>query len=254
MIDYDAELCLYNIRLRASYDIGASDRVLDIGCGAGQTTREVARLAADGNALGIDTNPKMIARARQMAHLEALWNVRFETGDAETYPFGAGAFDTAISRFGTMFFANPLAAFRNIAVALRPGGRLLMMVWQDYGQNEWAGLLDDALSGNGQSFGTDQRSPFSLGNPATVQRLLGDSGFRDVDLTDVKLPVYYGPDIESAFAFVSSFGNVSLALRSPEPGRAASVTARLRTALAARSSARGIWLKSSAWIVSAVRI
>jgi ubiquinone/menaquinone biosynthesis C-methylase UbiE len=130
LIDYDAELRLHNERLRAAYDIQPADRVLDIGCGTGQTTREAARQAWDGDALGVDRDEAIIARARELTDREGPPNVRFEAGDVQDYGFQSNAFDVAISRFGTMFFADPRAAFRNVARALRAGGRLVMMVWQ----------------------------------------------------------------------------------------------------------------------------
>ena len=106
MIDYDAELQLHNERLCAAYDIAATDRVLDIGCGTGQTTRQAARLASNGEALGIDIDAVAIARARELAEREGPPNARFEAGDAQVHAFQPGAFDVAISRFGTMFFAD----------------------------------------------------------------------------------------------------------------------------------------------------
>src|SRR5918997_1528248 len=113
-MDYDAELRLHNKALRRACAILAHERVLDIGCGAGQTTREAARVASHGSAMGIDTSAPMIARARALAAAEGLRNVRFEHGDAQVHPLPSQGFDVAISRFGTMFFADPVAAFRNI--------------------------------------------------------------------------------------------------------------------------------------------
>ena len=130
MINYDAELQLHNEQFRAALDIRAADHVLDIGCGTGQTTREVALVASAGDALGVDIDAGMIARARELADREGVPNVRFEVGDAQAHPFSSGALDVAISRFGTMFFSDPAMAFRNIAHAVRPGGRLVMMVWR----------------------------------------------------------------------------------------------------------------------------
>ncbi len=84
----------------------AADRVLDIGCGTRQTTREAALVAFDGDALGVDIEGGMIARARELADRQGVPNVRFEVGDAQAHPFPSGAFDVAISRFGTMFFGD----------------------------------------------------------------------------------------------------------------------------------------------------
>jgi ubiquinone/menaquinone biosynthesis C-methylase UbiE len=147
-MDYDAELRLVNEVLRRAYGIEPHDHVLDIGCGAGQTTREAARLAAEGGALGADLSAEAIARARDLAQAEGIRNVTFEHADAQVHPFPWGRFDLAISRFGTMFFVDPVAAFANIGRALRPAGRLVMMVWQGHKQNEWSLAIEEALGGS----------------------------------------------------------------------------------------------------------
>jgi ubiquinone/menaquinone biosynthesis C-methylase UbiE len=145
VLDYDAELQLHHKFLRAAYGIHRSDHVVDVGCGVGSTTREAGRLASSGSALGIDISTHLIKRARFEAEVEGLRNVRFEHGDAQVYPLGREQFDVAISRFGTMFFADPTAAFVNIGRSLRATGRLVMLVWQASDRNEWAASIDQAL-------------------------------------------------------------------------------------------------------------
>ena len=144
---YDFELRAHHEHLRAAYGISPGDRVLDIGCGGGLTTREAARAAAPGRVLGVDISEPMLERARSATDAEQLSNVEYELGDAQTHQFAAGAFDVAISRFGTMFFADPAAAFANIATALRPGARLVLLVWQrsehNPGCEQVSGALDD---------------------------------------------------------------------------------------------------------------
>src|SRR5262249_2855138 len=117
--------------------IGHADRVLDIGCGCGQSTRDAARLAHDGTALGVDLSSSMLAVARRRATAEGVQNVEFRRADAQVYAFDPGSFDIAISRFGVMFFDDRTAAFTNIASALRSGGRLKVLAWQDIRKNEW---------------------------------------------------------------------------------------------------------------------
>ena len=106
-IDYDAELRLHNTALRRALALDPDDHVLDIGCGAGQTTRDAARIASEGTAVGIDPSAPMIHRARELTEAEGLPNVTFVHGDAQVHPFPPGRFDVAISRFGTMFFGDP---------------------------------------------------------------------------------------------------------------------------------------------------
>jgi SAM-dependent methyltransferase len=254
LIDYDAELQLHNERLRAAYDVETTDRVLDIGCGTGQTTREAARMASDGTALGVDVDAMAIGRARALADLEGVANARFGLGDVQTYAFQAGEFDVAISRFGTMFFDDPGAAFRNVARAMRASARLVMMVWQVHDLNEWAVSIDRALGPpRGRSTPDPDPDPFSLGEPATVRRVLTSAGFTAVAFTDVDVPVFYGRDVDAALDFVSRFSAVNQVLRQSDPWRTASVVAGLRATLAAHASERGVWFDSRAWIVSARR-
>lgn len=254
MIDYDAELQLHNKQFRAALGIRAADRVLDIGCGTGQTTREAALVASDGDALGIDINGGMIARARDLANREGVSNVRFEVGDAQAHPFRSGAFDIAISRFGTMFFSDPNMAFRNIARAVRVGGRLVMMLWRAHDRNEWAVAIDQALGvaerDVAAAAGPD---PFSLADPPAVRRILTAAGFADSEFHDVDVPVYYGQDVDAALAFVGRFANVSEVLSRSGPRDAGTILARLRATLESRASERGVWLGSRAWIVTARR-
>ena len=169
-VDYDTELRLLNDALRHAYEIGPTDRVLDVGCGAGQTTRDAARLASDGWVLGVDISTEMIERAQRLADAEGFNNVTFEHADAQAHRFPSERFDLAISRFGTMFFRDPVAAFTNIGTGLRRDGRLLIMVWQAHERNEWSMAIQRALSGTGGSpvptpEGLDH---FSLADPATV--------------------------------------------------------------------------------------
>lgn len=254
MIDYDAELQLHNERLRAAYGIEATDRVLDIGCGTGQTTREAARLASDGEALGIDLDEGAIARARELSAVEGLPNARFEAGDVQVHPFQPRAFDVAISRFGTMFFADPHAAFRNIARAIRADGRLVMMVWQTHDQNEWSTSIDHALGRRpGSSAADDEADPFSLAEPATVRRILTPAGFAAITFVDVDVPVYYGRDVDTALDFVGRFATVSKVLRRSDARGQASIGAALRAVLAAHVSDGGVWFDSRSWIVTARR-
>jgi SAM-dependent methyltransferase len=254
VIDYDAELQLHNERFRAALGIRAADRVLDIGCGTGQTTREAALAASDGEALGVDIDGGTIARARELADREGVPNVRFEVGDAQAHPFRSGAFDVAISRFGTMFFNDPDMAFRNIARAVRVGGRLVMMVWQGHDRNEWTVEIDQALGvGERGVAATPGLDPFSLAEPPTVRRILAAAGFAENEFRDVDVPVYYGQDVDAALAFVGRFANVSEALSRSGPRAAGAILTRLRATLESRASERGVWLGSRAWIVTARR-
>ena len=105
--------------------VGAADRVLDVGCGCGLTSRAAAHAASAGSVLGVDLSAAMLQEAERRARAEGLTNVRFEQGDVQVHAFSPAAFDLAISRFGVMFFEDPVAAFANVASAIRPGGRFV---------------------------------------------------------------------------------------------------------------------------------
>ena len=167
--------------------------------------------------------------------------------------FDAAAFDVAISRFGTMFFADPAVAFANIAGALRPGARLVLLVWQRREDNEWMRAIDAALGDAAQSPqpGADA---FSLGDAEATAGVLEVAGFDGVRFEDVREPVLYGHDIDAALAIVRGFQDTSAALASLSDGEAARTVERLRETLAAHySDERGVALDSRSWLITARR-
>jgi SAM-dependent methyltransferase len=254
-VDYDAELRLQNEALRRAYEIDPGDRVLDVGCGAGQTTRDAARLASDGWVLGVDISEAMIERARSLAEAEALRNVTFEHADAQHHLLPAARFDLVISRFGTMFFRDPIAAFRNIGRGMRPAGRLLLMVWQGHDRNEWSVSIRRALavttgSPVGDPPGLD---PFSLADRSTIQGVLGAAGFTDITLTDVDEPVFYGRDLDAALEWIRGFASTKQAVDRLDPPESELALERLRTTLTEHTRDDGVWFDSHAWIVRARR-
>lgn len=228
-MDYDPELSRYGRVLREAWAIRAGDRVLDVGCGGGGTTREAGRLAVGGSVVGIDV--------RTMP--ESAGNVTFVRGDAQDHPFEPGSFDLVISRFGTMFFDGAVAAFGNLRRALRPGGRLVMLVWRDAALNEWDVAIRGAIGAPAAP------EAFSLGDPGTVRTILGRAGFTDVRLHDVREKVFYGFDVDSVLAWIGGFTCTKGYL--DERTRP-----RLSDALEARLTPDGIWFDSRAWLVSAI--
>jgi SAM-dependent methyltransferase len=249
-MDYDTELRRHHEVLRRAWGVRPNDRVLDIGCGQGQTTREAARLARAGRALGVDVSASAIRRARELAGAQRVHNVTFARADAQVYRFPRERFDLAISRFGTMFFADPVAAFGNIGRALRPDGRLVMLVWQAHDRNEWDVAIRQSLTGLGAvaSAGPD---PFSLGDPPAVTGILEAAGFMDVTFTDVHEPMYFGPDVASALDWIRGFAYTSEVLNRLDPAAAARALGRLGETLGAHMSDDGVWFDSRAWIVTA---
>jgi SAM-dependent methyltransferase len=254
-VDYDAELRRHNEVLRRACGVSLHDHVLDIGCGTGQTTRQAARTAQAGSALGIDISAPAIGHARELARAEGLGNVTFTRADAQVHRFPQERFDLAISRFGTMFFGDPGAAFANIRRALRPAGRLVMMVWQAHERNEWHAAIHQSLAGPAIAVAAAFAGPdpFSLADPPAVTQLLEAAGFAGIAFTDVREPVYYGPDVAAAFDWIRGFTCTSEALDRLGPAAAARAASRLREMLSAHLRGDGVWFESRAWLVTARR-
>lgn len=243
---YDAELSRHNAHFEAALKIERTNDVLDIGCGSGQAARYAARVAVDGSVVGVDISDEMLQIARRRSAEQGLRNVAFELGDAQVLPFAAERFDVCISRFGTMFFADPAAAFGNIARAMRRGARLVLLVWQSHDRNAWATTLQETLPhGVGPS---PAGAAFSLGDRAVTEQLLSKAGFISVDFDPVREPVFYGPDVDAAYDAVAALFPIK------DPDAAADAACRrLRSALQAHATAQGVLFDSRAWIVTAVR-
>jgi SAM-dependent methyltransferase len=248
---YDAELRAHHEHLRAACGIGRGDEILDIGCGTGLTTREAGHAAAPGRVVGVDVSTRMLERARELTAAERLENVSYELGDAQAFRFDPESFDLAISRFGTMFFADPVAAFANIASALRPQGRLAVLVWQSREFNEWALAIDAAL-GDAPELPPPTADPFSLGDEGLTTEMLERSGFEAVRFADVHEPVLYGHDIDAALEFVCGFQDVSAALAGMSPDDQARAVDRLRETLDGHySDDQGVAFGSRSWLITA---
>jgi SAM-dependent methyltransferase len=251
---YDAELRRHNVHFRAAANVRPGDHVVDIGCGAGQTTREAARAAVIGSALGVDVSAPMLERARRLAEAEGLRNVTFEHGDAQSHGFSSARFDLCISRFGTMFFTDPVAAFANIGRAMRPGARLVLLVWQDADRNEWFTAVRQALAGSTPPTPTDSDlKPFSLADLTHTQRILTTAGFADVGFTAVHEPVYYGPDPDAAYDAVLGLRHARDLLASLDPATTGEAGDRLRATLVAHHAGSGVLFDSRAWIITGHR-
>jgi SAM-dependent methyltransferase len=235
-------------------------RVLDIGCGFGDTTQQLAALAGPaGAALGVDAAPRFIDAARAEAEAAGAANVVFRVADLEVTTFDE-RFDLAFSRMGTMFFANPVAALRNVRMALVPGGRLVMVVWRAKVENEWmyrAQTITERFVTKPEDYDepTCGPGPFSMANADTVSGILLAAGFADVTLRRCDLPVAIGRDAGEAAELVMSIGPAGEILRLAGD-RAAHlhepVAAALREGLAEWDGPDGIVAPASTWIVSAV--
>jgi SAM-dependent methyltransferase len=234
-------------------------RVLDLGCGFGDTTQRIAELVGPtGAVVGLDVAPRFIETAREELAATALTNVRFVVADAQSDPLD-GPYDMVFSRFGTMFFANPVAALRNVAAALAPGGRLAMVVWRRRLDNDWlyrAQTIVEGIVSRPEEYDepTCGPGPFSMADADTTSEVLLHAGFGDIGLRRCELPIVIGRDVEEAIDFVMAIGPAGEILRLA--GERAEhlhgeVRQALRDGLAEFEDGGVIRAPASTWIVSA---
>jgi len=250
---FDRAVAAHHQPFMTAAGIEPTDVVLDIGCGTGQTTRDAARAAVVGSALGVDLSARMIAAARQAAVEERVANVAFEQADAQIHPFPAASFDVAISRTGAMFFGDLVAAFTNIGRALRPRAKLVLLTWQGPGQNEWVRELSGALAaGRDMPLPPPEApGPFALSDPDRVRAVLTDAGFHDVDLEAHEAPMWFGADVDAAHRFV--LGLMGWMLHGLDEQGQRRADDSLRRTLAAHATSGGVLYGSATWIIRAAR-
>jgi SAM-dependent methyltransferase len=248
---FDAGIAGYQDRFVRATAITPTSQVLDVGCGNGRTTRDVARAAPDGAALGVDLSAEMLEVARRRARADGLGNVTFEQADAQVHAFPAQYFDVVVSRHGAMFFGDPVAAFTNLGRALRPGGRLVLLTWQPFEQQEWLRSFLTILSAGGPVPvpPSDAPSPFALSDPDRVRGLLSAAGFTDVTLDGLSAPMNHGPDLDAAVRFVA--GQRAGMLEELDDDRRRDALAALREDLAAHRGEEGIVYDSATWLIRA---
>ena len=250
---FDSSVRHLHRRLVEAAAVAPDDRVLDLGCGSGQCTRDAARQATRGEAVGIDLSRPMLRVAEETAAREGLGNVRFVHGDAQVHPFEPGTFDVAVSRTGAMFFADQVAAFTNVARALRPGGRLALVSWRSAAENEWFTSLVHALRPDLPVIAPppDAPSPFRHADPDVTTSILTAGGFEQVALTPLDAPMYFGRDAEEGFRVVSDL--LAWMVREVEPAERVESLARLRGLLQAHESGDGVAMGCAAWLITAAR-
>ena len=234
-------------------------QVVDLGCGFGDTTQQLARLVGErGSVLGIDAAERFVATATAEATALRLHNVRFAVGDVETSPLGSGL-DYAFSRFGTMFFGNPVAALRNVRRSLRDGGRLCMVVWRQKHENAWASCAEQAVLEVLQAPAEHDQptcgpGPFSMASADVTSNVLLAAGFRDIAFLRSDVPFQIGLDLQDAVEFSLALGPAGEIVRlAGDEGvrKLPEVRARVRETLEEYAGAAGVALASSAWIVTA---
>lgn len=236
------------------------DQVLDIGCGFGDTTQQLGGLVGPtGHAHGVDAAPRFIEASRQEAREAGAANVSFDVADVERADLGRARFDYAFSRMGTMFFANPVAALRNVHRALKPGGRLVNVVWRTKAENGWGHhceLITERFLAHPDDSDepTCGPGPFSMGNADTVSGILVSSGFGEITLRRCDLPFRIGADLAEAAEYIMSLGPAGEIIRLAG-SRAAHlhdpIAEALRDGMADWAGPNGVLAPASVWIITA---
>jgi len=237
------------------------ERVVDVGCGFGDTARRIAGMVGpEGSVLGVDAAPRFVEAARAEARAAGVGNASFAVTDVQASPLD-GPFDRAFSRFGTMFFANPVAALRNIRRALVPGGRLCMVVWRRKLDNDWlhrAQEITERFVTKPETYDepTCGPGPFSMADADTTSQILLGAGFDAVTFSRCDIPILIGRDIDQAVSLTMAMGPAGEILRLQgeradhlrEP-----IAAALRDGLGEFAGPDGtVVAPASSWIVSAV--
>ncbi len=252
---YDRSTHAHGERMLQAAVIGAHDRVLDIGCGCGASTRRAAAVSTQGSALGVDLSERMLARARERAAEQGLDNASFLRADAQVHQFEPASFDVVISKYGAMFFSDPVAAFTNLGTAVEEGGRLVLLAWGELGANSWVTQIRTALA-SGRVLPEpppNAAGPFGLADPDHVRHVLGESGWSEVQLTEIAEPVHLGADPHEAFAFVSQMG-LTLGLLDGLDQAAREVSMKsLRETIEAATTDTGVEMASQSWLIEARR-
>ena len=254
-VQYDELTERFSDELLAGAELSPSDAVLDVGCGCGATTIAAAGQARTGRAVGADLSRPMLEVARRRSVEAGVGNVAFRQGDAQVATFGED-FDVVISRFGVMFFDDPVAAFANLARQVRPGGRLAVVVWREPFENEWVVVPGAALAehvdfpdlAHGSGPG-----PFSLADRDRVLAVLGSAGWEGVELAPVDVPMRFpGPPVDEAVDFLRDFPIVRAVL-APVSGPEREAAMRgVREALLRHTGENGsTQLQGSGWLVRA---
>ena len=235
-------------------DPQARERVLDVGCGCGQTSLDLAQHVGDGGAVvGADISAPMLAVGRARAEAANISQISFVQADAQVHDFGPGRFDAIFSRFGVMFFADPAAAFTNLRRALRPGGRMAFVCWRDVSLNLFMTLPMSAaaplLPAPEGTADPHAPGPFAFADAGRLRHLLTSAGFDAVRLTPHDQAIG-GGDLDETTALALTIGPLGRAMLE-NPHLAPQVRGRVREAIAPHLTANGVLLASASWIVTA---
>ena len=248
---FDRSIAGHHAALMAAAAVTRGEAVIDVGCGAGQTTVEAAMSAGGAPALGVDLSHELLAVARRRATAAGVGDhVTFACADAQVHDFDAGAADAVLARTSAMFFGDHAAAFANLRRALRPGGRIVLLTWQPLSENEWLRVIGTSLSPDGPPrLPPPGAGPFSLSEPDHVAALLAAAGFGEVEIAASVAPMHFGTDGADAADFILGLQGWMLEGLDDDARRRA--VDALHDACASHEGPDGVTFASAAWITTA---
>lgn len=253
----DASLKHFGREVMATATISAGEGVIDIGCGCGDTSLDIARrVGSNGYVLGIDISEPILVRAKIRSLSVTKSNVTFTRADAQTHHFEPSAFNVVFSRFGVMFFDDPVSAFRNIRRALKSGGRMAFICWQPAEENEWIRLPLEVVNDHiplPSPPEPEHPGPLSFGDRSRVMRILKKAGFKKILMEKFESTLNVGSNLDEAVEFLTLMGPASGALSQPDVNDIdkSRINSELRNRLTPHETKHGITLGATAWIVSA---
>ena len=227
------------------------EHVLDVGCGNGGTTAALAQAVGPrGHVLGADISETLVEAARA----RGVDNATFMVGDAATHPFEAASCDLVFSRFGVMFFGDPVAAFRNLHRTLKPTGRLAFICWRTPPENPWGLVPLRAAMPHLPPMprpGPEDPGQYSFGDRARVERILKEAGFGAPTFEALDQPIWMGADVAEVVGNAGRFGPLARAFAEAAPDQVEKAKAAITAALAPHESTNGVVLPGACWLVRA---
>ncbi|TAJ39018.1 MAG: class I SAM-dependent methyltransferase [Reyranella sp.] len=227
------------------------EKVIDVGCGLGGTTRALAEaVGPQGRVLGVDISEELVASARS----HRVPNATFVLGNAATHPFEAAGYDLVFSRFGVMFFGDPVAAFRNFQQALKPSGRLVFICWRTPNENPWGLVPVRAAAPFLPPLprpGPEDPGQFAFGDRVRVERILKEAGFGALSFKPLDQLVFMGKSVADILASAGRFGPLARAFADATPEQIEKAKAAIAEALTPHETAEGVRLPGACWLVTA---
>lgn len=231
------------------------ERVMDIGCGSGATTIAFAKaVAPDGFALGLDVSGPMLSQARAIAPKNL--PLDFVLADATVYPFDPESYDLLVSRFGVMFFADPVASFTNLRRALKPSGRLAFICWREPRENPWMMAPLMAVYKHVPKMppvGPEDPGPFAFASEERVTRILKGAGFTDIAMQphNLAMDIAIGGGLDAAVDGALQIGPANRALEGHPSEVREAAKASIREMLTPYVKGQSVALPGAVWVVTA---